>query len=134
MHPYLQACLIICLSLFVIAVFRYLVLKKLNLKYTLLWLAAIIVLLILLIFPNIINKLAALMGVVEPPNAAFFFAIFFLAIIMLTITAIVSHLSNRIYRLTQTQALLEKRIRDLENKLKENEPKEAEDREKELVP
>ena len=50
----------------------------------------------------------------------FFFAILFLFLIVLTLTAIVSHMNNRVYRLTQMQAILEKRVRELEEQLNSN--------------
>ncbi|MBP1546061.1 MAG: hypothetical protein J6A37_05630 [Oscillospiraceae bacterium] len=40
----------------------------------------------------------------------------FIVAIVFTLTMIVSHTTNRIYRLTQTIAVLEKRIRELEEK------------------
>jgi DNA-directed RNA polymerase subunit L len=40
------------------------------------------------------------------------------------LTAIVSHMNIRVYKNTQTQALLEKRVRELEKKLEEYEDKE----------
>ena len=51
-------------------------------------------------------------------NAAFFLGIIFILCMLIGMTIIVSGLKNKIYRLTQVIALLEKRIEGLENKEK----------------
>ncbi|MBQ9760703.1 MAG: DUF2304 domain-containing protein [Clostridia bacterium] len=119
----LQIFLIICVLAFIGVIIRYLVLKKLNLKYTLVWLLAAVFMLTIAIFPQIITWLTKLVGIQVASNAVFFFAILFLFLIVLTLTAIVSHMNNRVYRLTQMQALLEKRVRELETKLEEQNKK-----------
>ncbi len=116
----------ICFALFFLfVILYYLVRKKLNLRYTLVWLITVVVLLVLAIFPIIVEKLADWLGFIAPINAVFIFAILFMLIIILTLTAIVSHMNSRVYRLTQTQALLEKRVRELEAKVNSNEGKEG---------
>ena len=111
----------ICFALFFLFILLYyLVRKKLNLRYTLVWLITVTVLLVLAIFPVIVEKIGGLIGIVAPVNTVFLFAILFMLMIILTLTAIVSHMNTRVYRLTQTQALLEKRIRELEAKSKDN--------------
>lgn len=112
----------ICFALFfLVVILYYLVRKKLNLRYTLVWLLTVVALLVLSIFPVIVNKISDLLGIIAPVNTVFIFAILFMLIIILTLTAIVSHMNSRVYRLTQTQALLEKRVRELEASLKNSE-------------
>lgn len=105
----------ICFALFFLFILLYyLVRKKLNLRYTLVWLITVTVLLVLSIFPVIVEKIGSLIGIISPVNTVFLFSILFMLIIILTLTGIVSHMNSRVYRLTQTQALLEKRVRELE--------------------
>ncbi|MBE6624723.1 MAG: DUF2304 domain-containing protein [Ruminococcaceae bacterium] len=120
----LQIFLIVCVLVFFLMILRYLIKRKLNLKYTLIWLAAALVMLVIAIFPQIINFLCSLIGIQTPANAVFFFAIIFLFCIVMMLTAIVSHMNIRVYRNTQMQAILEKRVRELEKKLEEYESKE----------
>ena len=120
MSPVLQIFMIAFVALFIAAIVRYLVMKKLNLKYTLVWLGAAVFMLIIAIFPQIITFVTRLVGIQVESNAVFFFAILFLFLIVLTLTAIVSHMNNRVYRLTQMQAILEKRVRELEEQLNSN--------------
>ncbi|MBQ9750830.1 MAG: DUF2304 domain-containing protein [Clostridia bacterium] len=110
----LRLFLIASILVFLFVIVRYLTKKKLNLRYTLVWLATVVVLLILLIFPVIVKKVASLIGISTPVNAVFLFAGMFILLIVLTLTAIVSHMNSRIYKLTQMQAILEKRVRELE--------------------
>jgi hypothetical protein len=105
----------ICFALFFLSIILYyLVQKKLNLRYTLVWLITVTTLLILSVFPSIVTVVGNWLGIVSPVNTIFIFAILFILIIVLTLTAIVSHMNNRVYRLAQKQAILEKRIRELE--------------------
>lgn len=101
---------------FLAVVVRYLVVKKFNLKYALVWLLTSAVLLVLAVFPGVAIFIAELVGIQTPVNAVFLFAILLAFIIILTLTAIVSHLNKRIWRLTQMQAILERRVRSLEKK------------------
>ena len=115
--------LIACVAIFFIVLLRYLIKRKLNLKYSLIWILASMVMLIGVIFPQIIIYLCSLVGIQSPANAAFFVAIMFLFILVMMLTAIVSHMNLRVYRNTQTQAILEKRVRELETRLAEQEGK-----------
>ena len=101
---------------FLAIVLRYLIVKKLNLKYALVWLLTSLVLLLIAVFPKFAIWTAGLVGIQLPVNAVFLFAILFAFIIILTLTAIVSHLNVRVWRLTQMHAILEKRVRELEGK------------------
>ena len=115
MNLTLRIFFISCIALLFVITFYYLLKKKLNLKYTLIWLLSVLLLLILAIFPIIVEKISALVGIKSVPNTVFVFLIIFLVAIVFTLTAIVSHLNMRVSRLTQYQALMEKRIRELEN-------------------
>lgn len=116
MNIVLQIFMIVAVVLFTLIIIRYLTKKRLNLKYSLAWLAACLVMLVLAIFPQLVEKLGALVGIATVTSTVFVFAIMFMLVIILTLTMIVSHMNNRIYRLTQMQALLEKRVRELEEK------------------
>ncbi|MCI7768241.1 MAG: DUF2304 domain-containing protein [Oscillospiraceae bacterium] len=116
MNPVLQIFFIICIVVFLLIIIRYLTKKQLNLKYSLVWLAAAGCMLILALFPQLVEKIGNLVGIATPVSTVFVFAGMFMLLIILTLTIIVSHMNNRIYRLTQMQAILEKRVRELESK------------------
>lgn len=103
---------------FYLAVIAYLIKKQqLNLKYTLLWLFSGVVMLIVAVVPQLTVLIADLMGVATPANAVFVIEGLFALLISLSLTSIVSTQMLRIRRLTQTQAMLEKRVRELEKQI-----------------
>jgi len=88
----------------------------LSLKYSLLWLFSALIMLVVSIFPNIMEFVARLLGFEVPSNALFSLLLGFVIIILLQLTSIVSKQTERIKTLVQTNALLEKRVRELEEK------------------
>lgn len=115
MEGILRIFLIISVLVFLAMIVYCLAKKRLNLKYSLVWLGAGVGTLALAIFPGIVEWIGRLVGIATPVNTVFLFAGMFMLLIIFTLTIIVSHLNTRIYRLTQMQALLEKRVRELEH-------------------
>lgn len=112
----LRIVLIIGIFLYFIVVIRLLKQKKLILKYSLLWLLMGVVFAVLVFFPQTLGYFVGLLGIVDTMNGLFTCAIGFLMILVMALTSIVSKQGERIKELTQNIAILEKRIRDLENK------------------
>jgi len=114
MNSVLQIFLVICILVFIAIIIRFIAKKQLNLRYTLVWLLACFFMLIVTIFPQIVNVVSDFVGIAAPVNTIFLFAGMFLMLIVMTLTFIVSKINNRIYRMAQTIALLDKRLRDYE--------------------
>ena len=110
----LRIAMLVAVAVYFYLVLRLLKKKSLNLKYTLLWLLSGIIMLILAVFPQILNGFATV-GIYEPTNALFAVIFFCIIIILMSLTAIVSKLNEKSKRLIQSIALLEKRVRILEN-------------------
>lgn len=115
-------------SILLIGVLLYLILiiwlmrkGKLSLKYTLIWFLTGLVLLVCAMFPGLVRTMTHMIGVYSEVNAVFFIGVCFLLLIILFLTSVASGLSERIRNLTQTQAMLEKRVRDLEDYIGERE-------------
>ena len=87
----------------------------LELKYTLLWLAAGAVMGIMVFFPEILVKFVKLLGIESNLNGLYVLSIAFIIAILMTLTSIVSRQSLKIRTLIQELSMMEKRIRDLEN-------------------
>ena len=117
MNMRLQICLIIGVLCFALILLYFLSRKKLHIKYSLVWILAVAMMLIAALFPKMISYLAYLMGISTPANFIFVIYGLFGLLIIFALTGIVSHMSLRIFRLVQTQALLEKRLRELENQV-----------------
>ena len=107
--------------IFLVVILNMLKKKKLNLKYTLTWLFAAFALLVVDCFPQVIEGIMNLVGVASPVSMVFVLEALFVLVILLSLTAIVSHLTERVYRLTQTIAIMEKKIRELEEEKKKDE-------------
>ncbi len=111
----LRIVLIIAVVVYFILILHWLKIKALNLKYSLLWLLSGLAMGILVIFPETLLKLSDLIGIQTPMYALLVCAIAFVIAILMSITSIVSRQNRKIRTLIQENALLEKRIRDLEN-------------------
>jgi len=89
--------------------------RRLELKYTLLWLACGLMMLVMCLFPQTLNWISYTFGVYNPTNALFAIISLFLILLCLSLTIIVSRLNESVMRLTQRLALLEKRNRELQD-------------------
>lgn len=117
----LQCILIVCILLFALLVIRHLTKKKLHLKYCLMWILAIILALLASIFPQAIDWCAGLIGIKTPSNFVFLLYSIVMLVLVFVLTEIVSHMNARIFKLVQNQAILEERIRKLEQEQKKEE-------------
>ncbi len=104
----------IALFIYFISIFFLLKNKKLELKYTLLWIFGGFFMLLVLIFSDYFMRLMNLLGIIEPVNGIFAVMIFLLILILISMTSVLSQLNNKLRSLTQKCALYEKRLRDLE--------------------
>ncbi len=90
--------------------------KKLNVQYSLIWLASAVVLIVFAAVPYIVAVLGDILGIEMPANLVFTLLFVFVLLLLLSLSTIVTGFSAKIHRLTQTQALLEERVRRLEAK------------------
>ncbi len=115
--PRLTLILIVAIIIYYVIILSLLKHKKLNMKYTLLWLFTGLIMLILVLFPHIMVRFIALLGITDLMNGLFITMIAFLIMLVMSLTSIASRQAQRITKLIQTQALLEKRVRELEDKV-----------------
>jgi hypothetical protein len=103
--------------LFLFGLVIYLLRKNaLSLRYTLIWLFSILVMLVVSIFPGILVFISEIFGFQVASNALFALILGFLLIILLSLTSIASRQNEKIKTLAQVIAILEKRVRELEDK------------------
>lgn len=110
----LQITLIIAVISYFVLIFIFLKHKSLSLKYTLLWLFAGLIMAIMVVFPSSLYYIRRLLSIESSMNCLFIIVIAFLLAILMSLTSIVSKQTERIKTLIQQQAIMEKRIRDLE--------------------
>ncbi|ERI68223.1 hypothetical protein HMPREF1548_04136 [Clostridium sp. KLE 1755] len=115
MTPYLRQILILGILIYFVLILIFLKNKALSLKYTLLWILAGIIMACMVFWPNALLMLSRLTGIETQMYALFVLIIFFVLCILMSLTSIVSKQSAKIKKMIQFNALLEKRIRELEN-------------------
>lgn len=84
--------------------------KSLELKYALAWLIVGICVLILDLFPGLMDWMAKLMGIASSVNMLFFLGFCFSLVIIFTLTISISRMSIQIKKLAQKLALYEKQV------------------------
>lgn len=106
--------LIIAVAVYFIIILMFLKNKAISLRYTLLWLAAGVVLGVMVIWPNSLVIFVHAFGIESNMNGLFIACIAFIIMILMSLTSIVSKQAEKIKSLTQTISKIEKRIRELE--------------------
>lgn len=110
----LRISLIAAVICYFIAILYFLKQRALNLKYTLLWLVAGLVMGILVAIPELLVKIIRIFGIQDNMNGLFIFMIGFIILILLSLTSIASRQNSKLRTLTMELAIMEKRVRELE--------------------
>ena len=94
-------------------------LKKglMTVKYSLLWLGLSIVLVIFAACPYVVFVLRDILDIEMPVNLVFLLMFCFVLVVLLSLSIAITQLADKCKRLTQENALLEKRVRELEHRL-----------------
>lgn len=85
---------------------------KMNMKYAIVWVLWGIVMLILSVYPKIIDNISILLGIAVPVNTVFLIFIFLLYLMSFYLFSKVSNLSTEIKNLTYQLSVLKKNIED----------------------
>lgn len=92
---------------------------RLTVRYSIIWLMASGVLMLFAVFPYIVLVLRDWLNMEMPVNVVFTLVLAFVLLLLLSLSTIVSGFSQKLKRLSQENALLEKRVRELEQALGE---------------
>ena len=87
-----------------------------SVKYSLLWLLLAVALVIAAAFPYVIYVLRDVLSIEMPVNLVFLLMFCFVLVVLLSLSIAITQLAEKCKRLTQANAILEKRVRDLEEK------------------
>ena len=115
MTAHFQFFMILGAAILLLIIFALLKKGQMSVKYSLLWLALAVVLVIFAVFPYVVYVLRDLLQM--PVNLVFMLMFCFVLLVLLSLSIGVSQLADKCKRLTQENAILEKRVRDLEKKL-----------------
>jgi hypothetical protein len=88
--------------------------RRLGERYALLWLFTCLVVLVFAAWPSALSRLASAVGIAYAPTALFVVAGGFVLLVLLHYAVVVSSLTDRNTRLAQRVAILEERLRRLE--------------------
>jgi hypothetical protein len=86
--------------------------RRLQERYALLWLLTGIVIFVLAVWRSLLGKAADLVGIAYPPSALFVLAAFFILLLLLHYSTVISKLSDQNSILAQRLALLERRLEE----------------------
>ena len=86
--------------------------RRLQERYALLWLLTGIVLLVFALWRGALVKVSDVVGINYPPSALFVMAAFFILLVLLHYSTVISELAAKNLALAQRLALLENRLRE----------------------
>ena len=105
----LKAQILICIVLVIalLAIVNMVRKRSLELKYVLVWIGCDLILIIFTLFPNLMQKLANVLGIYSPVNMIFFLGFVLSLVIIFTLTVALSRVTARVRKLAQMIALQE---------------------------
>lgn len=112
--------------IFFLTMLRLVKRKKLDIRYAFAWLTLELIILVLAIWPGLLNLLAHTVGIAAPVNMLFFFGFCISLCIIFSLSMAVSHLNDRVKKLAQEIAILKKGIyeNEITSDKQQDDPKE----------
>lgn len=93
-----------------LVVFELIRRRRLQERYALLWILTGLIILVLALWRSLLGSLADLVGIAYPPSALFVLAAFFVLVVLLHYSTVISRLSDQNRILAQRLALLENEL------------------------
>ena len=118
MTPRLQLYMILGAVILLAVIFCLLKRGLMSVKYSLLWLLLAVCLVIAAAVPYTVFVLRDLLDIQMPVNLIFLLMFCFVLVVLLSLSVAITQLADKCKRLTQANAILEKRVRDLEDTVK----------------
>jgi hypothetical protein len=100
----------IAAALLLLVVFELIRSRRLQERYALLWLLTGVVIFILAVWRSLLGSVSDLVGIAYPPSALFILAAFFILMVLLHYSTVISRLSEQNTTLAQRLALLEHKL------------------------
>lgn len=114
----LQIIILICMVLATIYIVNLIRKKRMDFRYALGWMFIILCISVLTIWPSLLDKLAGVLGIASPMNMLFFFGFIFAVMVIFSLSMTISHLADRVKKLSQEIAIIRKDMYDKYNSLK----------------
>jgi hypothetical protein len=104
----------IAAAILLLVIFELIRSRRLQERYALLWLLTGIVIFVFAVWRGLLSRVADLVGISYPPSALFILAAFFVLVVLLHYSTVISKLSDQNRILAQRLGLLEHRLRQTE--------------------
>lgn len=115
--PVIRAILLLGSAVYLLFILFLLKKRRLTVKYAIIWLLSAGVLIVFSLFPYVVLVLTDLLGMTNASNTVFLLAGAFILMLLISLSSAVSQFAQKITRLAQKNALLEERVRRLEEAL-----------------
>lgn len=102
----------IAAGILLLVIFELIRSRRLQERYALLWLLTGVVIFILAVWRGLLGKVSDLVGIAYPPSALFVLAAFFILLVLLHYSTVISRLSEQNTTLAQRLALLERKLEE----------------------
>ena len=102
----------IAAAILLLVIFELIRSRRLQERYALLWLLTGIVIFVFAVWRDLLARMADLVGIAYPPSALFILAAFFVLVVLLHYSTVISKLSEQNRILAQRLGLLEQRLED----------------------
>jgi hypothetical protein len=102
----------IAAALLLLVIFELIRSRRLQERYALLWLLTGIVIFVFAVWRGLLSEVSDLVGIAYPPSALFIMAAFFVLIVLLHYSTVISKLSDQNRILAQRLGLLEHQLRE----------------------
>lgn len=109
----IQVIIIVLAGLGILYIGNLVRVKRLELKYALIWFLVGVLVIIFAANKHWLQSLSNFLGIELPINMLFFAGFIFVLMIIFTQTIVISNLTRRVKRLTQEVGILNKRIDDI---------------------
>jgi hypothetical protein len=100
----------IAAGILLLVIFELIRSRRLQERYALLWLLTGVVIFVLAIWRGLLGTVSDLVGIAYPPSALFILAAFFILLVLLHYSTVISRLSEQNTTLAQRLALLERKL------------------------
>jgi hypothetical protein len=100
----------IAAAILLLVIFELIRSRRLQERYALLWLLTGVVIFVLAVWRSLLGKASDLVGIAYPPSALFILASFFILLVLLHYSTVISRLSEQNTTLAQRLALLEHKL------------------------
>ena len=119
----LQLYMLIGAVILLAVIFSLLKRGLMSVKYSLLWLLLAVCLVIAAAVPYTVFVLRDMLDIQMPVNLIFLLMFCFVLVVLLSLSVAITQLAEKCKRLTQANAIMEKRLRDLEDMVKDGNQK-----------